>query len=69
MQGFANHVGLFSECIGLRGEMLGNYPHALTHVAAVRSILQLDQALKNPLETQLKNSLTEMENPGTQPHS
>jgi hypothetical protein len=33
------------QCIGLRGDFLGNYPHLLTHVSLIRSAMFLDLAL------------------------
>jgi GH15 family glucan-1,4-alpha-glucosidase len=45
MLGYSNHLGLFSEQIGARGEALGNYPQALTHLALISAAVNLDQAL------------------------
>jgi hypothetical protein len=36
MLGFANHLGLYAEETGHRGEALGNFPQAFTHLALVR---------------------------------
>jgi len=43
--GYANHLGLFSEQIGLRGEALGNFPQAFTHLALISAAFNLDRAL------------------------
>ena len=45
MLGFANHVGLYAEETGRRGEGLGNFPQAFTHLALITAALNLDQVL------------------------
>ncbi len=45
MLGYANHLGLYSEQTGLRGEALGNFPQAFTHLAVISAAFNLDRAL------------------------
>ena len=45
MLGFANHVGLFAEETGHRGEALGNFPQAFTHLGLISAAFNLDRAL------------------------
>jgi GH15 family glucan-1,4-alpha-glucosidase len=45
MLGYANHLGLFGEETGPRGEALGNFPQAFTHLALISAAFNLERAL------------------------
>ena len=45
MLSYANHLGLYSEEIGPRGESLGNFPQAFTHLGLISAAFNLDRRL------------------------
>jgi len=45
MLGYANHVGMYSEQLGMSGEAMGNTPQAFTHLALISAAYNLDKAL------------------------
>jgi GH15 family glucan-1,4-alpha-glucosidase len=45
MLGYANHLGLYGEQLGKRGEHLGNFPQAFTHLALISAAFDLDRRL------------------------
>jgi GH15 family glucan-1,4-alpha-glucosidase len=47
MLGYANHLGLYAEETGPRGEALGNFPQLFTHVALISAAHNLDRALSS----------------------
>ena len=51
MLGYANHLGLYAEQLGHRGEALGNFPQALTHLALISAATYLDRALSGSQPT------------------
>jgi GH15 family glucan-1,4-alpha-glucosidase len=45
MLGYANHLGLYAEELGLDGAHLGNFPQAFTHLALISAAYALDLKL------------------------
>lgn len=46
MLGYSNHLGLYAEQTGGRGEALGNFPQALTHLGLISAAFNLDRTLE-----------------------
>jgi GH15 family glucan-1,4-alpha-glucosidase len=55
MLGYANHVGLYAEQLGMQGEHLGNFPQAFTHLGLISSALNLNDQLDNARNTKIKD--------------
>jgi pentatricopeptide repeat protein len=45
MMTYGNHLGLFSEEIGLTGEQLGNFPQAFSHLSLINAAINLNRSL------------------------
>ena len=48
MLGYANHLGLYAEQLGIQGEHLGNFPQAFTHLGLITAALSLDKQFNDP---------------------
>lgn len=47
MLGYANHLGLYAEQLGFRGEHLGNFPQAFTHLGLISAAYNLNNQLND----------------------
>jgi len=45
MLGYANHVGLYAEMLGIQGQHLGNFPQAFTHLGLISAALNINRQL------------------------
>lgn len=53
MLGYANHLGLYSEMLGLQGDHLGNFPQAFTHLGLISAALNLDSQFNDQRNREL----------------
>jgi GH15 family glucan-1,4-alpha-glucosidase len=60
MLGYANHLGLFAEQLGMKGQHLGNFPQAFTHLALISAAIELSNNKKSYGITQLPSSKSKM---------
>ena len=47
MLGYGNHLGLYAEQLSLKGEHLGNFPQAFTHLGLISAALSLNEQLND----------------------
>ncbi|WP_114778652.1 glycoside hydrolase family 15 protein [Botryobacter ruber] len=46
MLGYSNHLGLYAEMLGLKGDHLGNFPQAFTHLGLISAALSINDILE-----------------------
>jgi GH15 family glucan-1,4-alpha-glucosidase len=59
MLGYANHLGLYAEQLGMKGEHLGNFPQAFTHLALISAAIELSED-KERKSTEIRTQNREM---------
>ncbi|HEU5145664.1 MAG TPA: glycoside hydrolase family 15 protein, partial [Chryseosolibacter sp.] len=55
MLGYANHVGLYAEMLGMQGEHLGNFPQAFTHLGLISAAIALDRQFNDERNKELNS--------------
>ncbi|MGV3764273.1 glycoside hydrolase family 15 protein [Parapedobacter sp.] len=53
MLGYANHVGLYAEMLGIQGDHLGNFPQAFTHLGLISAAINLNKQLDDQRNKQV----------------
>jgi GH15 family glucan-1,4-alpha-glucosidase len=61
MLGYANHLGLYAEQLGIQGEHLGNFPQAFTHLGLITAALSLDRQFNDSRNTELNHGMQDIE--------
>jgi GH15 family glucan-1,4-alpha-glucosidase len=51
MIGYSNHLGLFSEELGKKGQHLGNFPQAFTHLALISAAFEINKQVARSADT------------------
>lgn len=58
MLGYANHLGLYAEQLGMQGEHLGNFPQAFTHLGLISAALSLDRQFDDWRNRELNHGMS-----------
>lgn len=57
MLGYANHLGLYAEQLGFKGEHLGNFPQAFTHLGLISAAFNLNKQLNDSRNKNVNNGI------------
>jgi glucoamylase len=56
---YANHLGIFSEDVGLDGSQWGNFPQTYSHVGLINAVFRISKKLDTPIFTDSKRNSNE----------
>jgi glucoamylase len=56
---YANHLGIFSEDVGLDGSQWGNFPQTYSHVGLINAVFRISKKLDSPIFTDSKRNSNE----------